>query len=121
MPPAVLASAAEVSIVHDGGAHELERLRREFGATKLLLVANLVHHNLWASGLLGSEVRTQLQRRFPYVSGSWCCAPEVDKKRGMPNSHSFHLPIPKPDWRPEPSDKAPLDGEQEGGDEVVEG
>jgi hypothetical protein len=108
-PPAVLASAAEVEvgskggpwgvggkIAPDGGAQELQRLRREFGSAKVLLVANLPQHDLWKSGLLGDEVRRELATRFPYVSGSWCCAPDADKKRGMPNSHSFHLPIPKP-------------------------
>ena len=46
--------------------------------------------------IISDEVRRELATRFPYVSGSWCCAPDADKKRGMPNSHSFHLPIPKP-------------------------
>eukprot|EP00964_Phaeocystis_antarctica_P061128 scaffold36489_cov60-Phaeocystis_antarctica.AAC.1 len=96
MPPAMLAAAAEVELVNGGAPTELERLRREFGSTKVLLVTNLPQHDLWRSGLLGNEVRRELAKRFPYVSGGWCCAPEDDKKRGLPNSHSFHLNIPKP-------------------------
>ena len=75
----------------------VERLRREFGSTKVLHVSNLPQHDLWRSGLLGNEVRRELAKRFPYVSGGWCCAPEDDKRRELPNSHSFHLNIPKPE------------------------
>ena len=97
MPAATLASAATAQIGNGGAPTELERLRREFGSTKVLHVSNLPQHDLWRSGLLGNEVRRELAKRFPYVSGGWCCAPEDDKRRGMPNSHSFHLNIPKPE------------------------
>ena len=114
-PAAVLESAAEVSVVHDGGAAELQRLRDQFGATKVLAVTNLAQHDLFRSGLLGDDVRATLRRRFPYVSGSWCCAPERDRKAGMPNSHSFHLPIPSPqDVQHWSADDEPLDGDADG-------
>ena len=29
--------------------------------------------------------------RFGYVSGSWCCAPNVDKQKGQPQSAYFNL------------------------------
>ena len=96
MPAATLASAATAQIGNGGAPTELERLRREFGSTKALHVSNQPQHDLWRSGLLGNEVRRELAKRFPYVSGGWCCAPEDDKKWGLPNSHSFHLNIPKP-------------------------
>jgi len=70
--------------------NEVARLKRDFASVKVLNVSNLGVVDVLGK-LLQPAQRSHASESFRYVGGDWCCAPNDDKKRGMPVSARFHL------------------------------
>ena len=43
------------------------------------------------SAVLSDEQKRAAQRKFGYIAGSWCCAPNEEAKRGAPRAATFML------------------------------
>ena len=84
--PAFKASVAVTSLETSDGTAELKRLQDEFKNSKVLTIHNLGTVDVF-SGVLLKEKKDL--RRHLRVHGSWCCAPTVEEKRGLPKSAHF--------------------------------
>ena len=63
-------------------------------STKVLHVTNtFTKLDLTAtrSAVLSDEQKRAAQRKFGYIAGSWCCAPNEEAKRGAPRAANFML------------------------------
>ena len=97
MPAAVKAARAEVTLGTNaeggGGESEFQRLKA-MKSTKVLHVTNtFTKLDLTAtrSAVLSDEQKRAAQRKFGYIAGSWCCAPNEEAKRGAPRAANFML------------------------------
>lgn len=91
-PAAVKASYAAVSVDASAAAgSETTRLRKKFADVKLLNLTNAHAIDAVGGSVLAPEELNAFRSKFGYVSGSWCCAPTSDAKKGQPNSARFQL------------------------------
>jgi hypothetical protein len=86
----VRASNLSAELKGGGGEAAVSTLRKASKGVKVLNVTNL--GSLDASkGYLSSSQTSTFSKTFRYAGGSWCCAPNDDKKAGGPNSAHFRL------------------------------
>uniref|UniRef100_A0A7S0IPU1 Nucleotide-diphospho-sugar transferase domain-containing protein n=1 Tax=Calcidiscus leptoporus TaxID=127549 RepID=A0A7S0IPU1_9EUKA len=88
-PSVVKESVSAVHVDEARGEAEVSRLRAL--TPKLLNVTNLAAVDVLRAGLLSGAQAAAFRAKFRYVAGSWCCAPSVDSKAGMPGSAFFNL------------------------------
>lgn len=109
MPEKVKASIAHVPITGSvgkakssvlpgflSGGSEMARLRNDYRSAKVLNITNL--GSMVAGGkfdaardMLSTVEKAAFMKAFGFASGSWCCAPQADKKKGQPQSGRFRL------------------------------
>ena len=92
-PLALFASVAHVALQPTAGASDFERLRAMHAVKVLNVTSPFVNVDLTASAsrMLTSAQKTSFSRKFGYVTGSWCCAPNDEAKKGAPRSAHFSL------------------------------
>jgi len=89
-PRAVLSSVKSVALDMSSSASEVARLSRDFSDVKVLNVTNVASVDV-ASNILTAVQSRKFTSQFRSAHGSWCCAPQEDRKKGMPNSAHFSL------------------------------
>ena len=75
-------------------AGEVARLRALGAGAKVINVTNsFLHTDLMAdaSAVLSRQQKRKFTKAFGYTSGSWCCAPNDELKKGAPRSAHFNL------------------------------
>ena len=93
MPAAAKTSTAQVTLTKGGAASDFARLEAMASTKVLHLTNSLVGLDMAAasSAVLSSAQKRAFSRKFGYVAGSWCCAPNEEGKRGAPRSAHFSL------------------------------
>ena len=88
---ALQASTAKTALAASASsAVELKRLVADYGATKVLHITNKPIGAL-DNGWLDDETQRKFKQRFSSASGSWCCAPGDEARKGAARSSYFRL------------------------------
>lgn len=72
------------------GSPEIRRIKHEYKQYRVLNLTNIGAIDALKEVLSTSE-RALFTAKFGFVSGSWCCAPQADQKKGQPMSSYFSL------------------------------
>ena len=92
---ALKASTASTALVaSSGAAAELKRLVANYGETKVLHITNKPIGALDVDWL-DDETQRKFRMKFQGASGSWCCAPGDEARKGAARSSYFRL-LPRP-------------------------
>lgn len=90
-PSAVVASTGHATIRSGGSrGEEIARLKRDYRQYKVLNLTNVDAVDATKEVLTTAQALA-FRHKFGHVSGSWCCAPTADAKRGMPQNAFFSL------------------------------
>uniref|UniRef100_A0A7S0LS50 Nucleotide-diphospho-sugar transferase domain-containing protein n=1 Tax=Coccolithus braarudii TaxID=221442 RepID=A0A7S0LS50_9EUKA len=90
-PSSVKGGVVPVAIDKGHGPMAVARLKSGMSAVKVINVTNLPSLDLLKDGLLSAAEVAAFTAKFRFASGSWCCAPSIDTKAGMPQRAHFSL------------------------------
>ncbi len=91
--PPDLRTPRRITVSASAPAGEMQKLKA-LASVKALHVSNLPSLgdvSRSESPLLTSAMRDDFRRKFRRVSGSWCCAPTDEQRKGAPRSAHFSL------------------------------